>query len=290
MKSLNEIEGEYNYDEFSSPPGLNHDVSNEAFISSTSEETNKGKIFSILSLLLGIISIFTGCCTCFLGTGGIAAIAAIILGMIASKKYHLEANSKRSKTIGIVCGIIGIIMNMMMLMFIIYANLISNSNNTSDTTSKSYTNTSSAYGKTYSSYNQALDALAEGLTNSDGKAIYHIMLTDEIMDSITQEEFDSLSDLINTTNSTFSAVTGKKSEWSFKKSSALKLSDDDIGSIKYYYSSHHSKSINIIQGYQVKAKMKYCDESDYVYINVIEVPNEGWKVSEEFLDTILGGR
>jgi len=35
--------------------------------------------------------------------------------------------------------------------------------------------------------------------------------------------------------------------------------------------------------------MKFGEQSDYIYINVIKVPNEGWKVSEEFLTMVMGG-
>ncbi len=140
----------------------------------------------------------------------------------------------------------------------------------------------------YSSYNTVLDELAEGLTKADGKAICKTMLTDEMMNHITQKQFDSMSETISILNSTVSVVTGEEAEWSFKEKSSVKLSDDKIDSIKYYYSSHLGVEIEISEAYQIKAKMKFGSQTDHVYINVIKVPDAGWKVSEEFLSTVLG--
>ena len=140
----------------------------------------------------------------------------------------------------------------------------------------------------YNSYDSALDALADSLTKADGKAVCRTMLTKEIMENITQKQFDSISDTISFLNETVSQVTGEKPEWNFTTKSSVKLTDDDISSIKYYYSSHLGMDIEIIEAYQVKVKMKFGDQSDDLYINVLKVPNEGWKVSEEFLSTVTG--
>lgn len=140
----------------------------------------------------------------------------------------------------------------------------------------------------YTSYEAALDALADSLTKGDGKAACHTMLTKEMMGQISQEQFDSISDTISFLNSTVSQVTGEKPEWGFTPQSSVKLSDDKINSIKYYYSSHLGMGIEIVEAYQVKVKMKFGYQSDYIYINVIKVPNEGWKVSEEFLSFVTG--
>lgn len=140
----------------------------------------------------------------------------------------------------------------------------------------------------YNSYDSALDALADSLTKADGKAACRTMLTKEMMENITQEQFDSISDTISFLNETVSQVTGEKPEWNFTTKSSVKLTDDDISSIKYYYSSHVGMDIEIDKAYQVKVKMSFGDQSDYVYINVIKVPDEGWKVSEEFLSTVTG--
>ncbi|MBR6983001.1 MAG: hypothetical protein IKH75_05620, partial [Ruminococcus sp.] len=114
------------------------------------------------------------------------------------------------------------------------------------------------------------------------------MLTKEMMENITQKQFDSISDTISFLNETVSQVTGEKPEWNFTTKSSVKLTDDDISSIKYYYSSHVGMDIEIDKAYQVKVKMSFGDQSDYVYINVIKVPDEGWKVSEEFLSFVTG--
>lgn len=140
----------------------------------------------------------------------------------------------------------------------------------------------------YISYDAALDALADSLTKADGKAACQTMLTKEMMENITQEQFDSISDTISFLNETVSQVTGEKPEWILTSKSSVKLSDDDISSIKYYYSSHLGMGIEIVEAYQVKVKMKFGYQSDYIYINVIKVPNEGWKVSEEFLSFVTG--
>lgn len=140
----------------------------------------------------------------------------------------------------------------------------------------------------YISYDAALDALADSLTKADGKAACRTMLTKEMMENITQEQFDSISDTISFLNETVSQVTGEKPEWNFTTKSSVKLTDDDISSIKYYYSSHVGMDIEIDKAYQVKVKMSFGDQSDYVYINVIKVPDEGWKVSEEFLSFVTG--
>lgn len=140
----------------------------------------------------------------------------------------------------------------------------------------------------YRSYNAALDALADGLTNADGRAICHAMLTDEMVATITQEQFDSMSEQMDIVNNAVSQVTGEKPKWRFTEKSSVKLSDDKIGDIQYYYRSHLGMGLEINEAYQVKVKMKFGEQSDYIYINVIKVPNEGWKVSEEFMTMVMG--
>ena len=140
----------------------------------------------------------------------------------------------------------------------------------------------------YNSYEAALNALADSLTRGDSKAACRTMLTKEMMEQISQEQFDSISDTINFINSTVSQATGEKAKWNFEIKSSVKLYDDKISDIKNYYSNHVGMSIDIESAYQVKVMMKFGTKSDYVYINVIKVPNEGWKVSEEFLSTVFG--
>ena len=77
-------------------------------------QQNAGSGFAITSLVCGILSIL--CCYCTLGVTVIPAIMAIIFGIVAQKK----GQSKGLSIAGIICGTIGLLIAIGMLVYFIF--------------------------------------------------------------------------------------------------------------------------------------------------------------------------
>ena len=76
-----------------------------------SEPVNESKVFAIISLVCGIVSLVCSCCRWL---SIILAVAAIVLGIISINK---QENAKGMAIAGIVCGGVGLVIAVALLIF-----------------------------------------------------------------------------------------------------------------------------------------------------------------------------
>ena len=88
-------------------------------------ESDKPSGYSIASMVLGICSIVT-CCLC-----GVPGIICGIIACIFAKKENDLGRANNSTKAGMVCGIIGIVLSALMLIYLVKVVMIMNLNYTS---------------------------------------------------------------------------------------------------------------------------------------------------------------
>ncbi|MBR1450319.1 MAG: DUF4190 domain-containing protein, partial [Lachnospiraceae bacterium] len=76
-----------------------------------SEPVNESKVFAIISLVCGIVSLVCSCCGWL---SIVVAVAAIVLGIISINK---QENAKGMAIAGIVCGGVGLVIAVAILIF-----------------------------------------------------------------------------------------------------------------------------------------------------------------------------
>lgn len=75
------------------------------------------KGMGIASLVLGIISVITGCCCFFIGLGLILGVLAVIFGIIFLKANKGKLVSKGFGISGIILGVIGILLTVIIWVY-----------------------------------------------------------------------------------------------------------------------------------------------------------------------------
>lgn len=141
--------------------------------------------------------------------------------------------------------------------------------------------------KKYRTYEKAIEAFSEGLNEVDAMKVSTAMLTEDMIDSMGESYLEGIENVISTLNGILKEAFDKKPKWEITPKSKTELNDSEINEIEYYYSSHLYTDIEIEEAYRVKAKLKVCGESEEIFINVIKIKGEGWKVSEQTLETLV---
>ncbi len=143
--------------------------------------------------------------------------------------------------------------------------------------------------KKYRTYKKAIEAFCEGLNEADSMKFCTSMLTEDMIDSIGESYLAGIESTALSLNEVCEEVLNKKPNWKITPKSKTKLKESEINEIENYYSTHLYTDIKIEEAYNVKAKLKVCGQSDTVYIDVIKIKGEGWKVSAQILslDTLL---
>lgn len=138
----------------------------------------------------------------------------------------------------------------------------------------------------YSNCEDAVDAFAEGLTESNFDKIAQAMFTENMIDQIGEKQAKQISSIIEFVNAAVESYSGKKAVWSIKIISKTKFDKNNLKAIELDYYENYHTSISIEKGYEIKAELNVCGETNTIYFNAIYFKDDGWKVSHDIFDVI----
>lgn len=134
-------------------------------------------------------------------------------------------------------------------------------------------------------YKKPVKNFAKALNKGDGKLLAETMLTDEILDEVDDDDFDDLSDTLESIIDFAEDEYGKNIKFSISIEDKEKLSKSEIKDIEEEYEDNFDAKVEITKGYELDTELtikgKDGKDEDDLTITVVKIKGEGWKLSPD---------
>lgn len=142
----------------------------------------------------------------------------------------------------------------------------------------------------YHSYSSAVNTFEKAFNKPDGDLYAKVTLPTDQYKNMSEDSIKNMTEFLNILHEATQTVDDSKLKIRLKIEDKEKLSDAELSSLKNFYSSNYSGECpEIEEGYNLTAELKIDDEKETVHFDVICFEDDGWRVSEQAVNTIFSG-